>query len=75
MSDEPDQTASATTWAPKTILAKGSAYQLVINGTTLYGYINGEIIVNTSIDEEWHHVAFTYDESTAYLYVLSLIHI
>ncbi len=68
-SDPPDPTASATTWSPKTILAKGDAYELFINGTTLYGYLNGTLIVNTSIDEEWHHVAFTYNGSVACLYV------
>ncbi|RLF51328.1 MAG: hypothetical protein DRN24_05155, partial [Thermoplasmata archaeon] len=68
-SDPPDATASATTWSPKTILAKGDAYQLVINGTTLYGYINGVPLVSTTIDTNWHHVAFTYDGSTAKLYL------
>jgi len=68
-SDSPDQTASAATWSPKTIIAKGDAYQLVINGTTLYGYLNGKLVVSTSIDENWHHVALTYDGSTANLYV------
>ena len=68
-SDEPDATASATTWSPKKILAKGDAYELSINGTTLYAYLNGTEILNTSIDENWHHVAFTYNGSNASLYV------
>ncbi len=58
--------------APKTILAKGNAYELSINGTSpmiLYGYLDDTLIVNTSIDENWHHVAFTYDGTTANLYV------
>ncbi len=37
------------------------------NATTLYGYIKSTAITYT-IDTNWHHVALTYDGTTARLY-------
>jgi len=45
-----------------------NAYDLSINSSTLYAYINDNE-VNTSIDETWRHVVLTYDGATLKLYV------
>ncbi|MEM4258130.1 MAG: DUF2341 domain-containing protein [Candidatus Thermoplasmatota archaeon] len=55
----------------KGVIRKKGMYGLEINaaGTTLYGLIGSSSpIVSATIDTNWHHVALTYDGSTARLY-------
>jgi len=54
----------------KVISKNRSAYSLEINqsGDILYGYINNNTIVQTSLDTSWHYVVMTYDGSNLRLY-------
>jgi hypothetical protein len=55
----------------KIIIGKGqNAYSIEIHpdGTTLYGYINGNG-VTSSIDTDWHHVVLTYGSSNIKLFI------
>ncbi len=59
-----------TTVAKKIISKEQSAYSLELssNGTILYGYIDTDKSVNTSIDTSWHYVALTFNGNTLTLY-------
>jgi hypothetical protein len=68
-----DSNASAgtnTTAKNKNIfnMSRGTySLEMDTNATTLYGYIKSTVIT-APIDTEWHHVALTYDGTTARLY-------
>jgi 6-phosphogluconolactonase (cycloisomerase 2 family) len=60
-----------TIGANKQIISKGrSAYALEVSpdGSTLYGYINTDKTVQTSLDTNWHYVTLTFDGDTLTMY-------